>query len=216
MKSFVSNSCVYDLPYVATPPSISEHVDLRSDPSKIDRIPELAKEPTLKALIQVMNNPRGKFMTHGCGIAATRPGCGDPSPTIPIPPSAESAGCWYSTYVNVSFWILEFNKGEHYHRLYEMYPFDKIDSNICFEMQPAYFCTPEEQTSGRKVAETNGAVCFIWVSGWGSSPKEARDSWHGSIQNLITFFTDPSAANSLVRFSKTGITLAQYMFEARF
>src|SRR5690349_20327854 len=187
MTSVVATRRVYDLPYIAEAPRVYSYIDLRTHPAKLNEIPELKREPVLKSLVSVLIDPRGCFMTHGCAVASRRPGTGT---AIPIPVCAERALCWYTSYVAISFWVLDQNKEEHYRAIHHAYPFDRTDCNICFEIQAVYFWTPDEQRQDMKWSDTNGTACMIWASGWGDTAKEARDKWSTAIQDLIAFFTN--------------------------
>jgi hypothetical protein len=208
MKSIVFTNKVYDLPYFAHP-SYSDYIDLRSQPTRVDEIPELNHEPRLKPLVNLLNDPHGMFMTHACAVASRRPGIED-STVIPTPGGTENAPCWYSSYVLVSFWVLNQNQEERYKTLYESYPSDKNESGVCFEVEPGYFLTPFEREQRAKWSDTNGTICGIWASGWGSNAREAQDRWSSGIDDLIAFFTKPPALDDLS--VPTGITVSQHMF----
>ena len=211
MKSVAFNERVYDLPYIAEPErGVSVYLDLRTHPTKIDEIPELKGEPRLQPLVRILNDPRGRFMTHGCAIGADRPGVKG-STVIRIPYGAQAAPFWYSSYVIFSSWFFDQNNEEHSRAIYESYPSDRNAYNIAFEVQSAYFLTPYERAVERKWSETNGTVCGIWISGWGSNAKEAGDKWSAGIKDLISFFENlPSGLSG--PSARTGITLSQHMF----
>src|ERR1035438_2399740 len=181
MKSIKSTDQVYDIPYV-THGSTSDYIDLRSQPTRIDELPELNQEPRLKALVSLLNDPSGMFMTQGCWVRKRRPGLPG-STVIPIPEEAENAPYWYSSYVVFSFSHLNQNKKEHYEAIHQCYPSDRNESNTCFELGPVYFCTPTEQESGlaNGTALDHGTVCTLWASGWGGSVRAADDRWSGGI-----------------------------------
>jgi hypothetical protein len=103
---------------------------------------------------------------------------------------------WYSSYVIFSFWYLGQNRKEAFEAIHQSYPSDKNEYNIAFEVEPAYFCGPDELIAGVKLSgtDTNGAVCAIWASGWGSNTKESQDRWAHCIEDVIDFFTDPPAS----------------------
>jgi hypothetical protein len=208
MKTIVQNSDVYDLPYVVEPPDVS-CVDLRSLPIKIDEIPELKKEPLLTPLIMVLNDPHGQFMTLGCAVGTARPQTD--GVVIPVPQHAETALCWYTTYVSFSFWLLDQNKVGHYMEIYQNYPSDRTDANICFELVPAYFCTPHEQERGITIGGGNGMICLLWISGWGATTVEAHDKWLASIQDAITFFTNLQKVTD----PPSGITVVHVCFQIK-
>jgi hypothetical protein len=206
MKSTVFTERLYDLPYLPHERT-AVYIDLRAHPTGINDLPELRDEPRLRPLASILNDPNGMFTTHACSVASVPPGMPG-STNIDIPYGAKHAPCWYTSYIVFSFWHLSQNKTEHYEAIYRSYPSDKNKSNVCFEIGPAYFCTPFEQRSGVKQAgDTNGAICTIWVSGWGSTALEAQDRWSSGIDDLITFFAKFISA-------PTGITLSEHMFGA--
>jgi hypothetical protein len=213
MKSVVFTESVYDIPYIAKlDRGVFDYLDLRTHPTKIDELPELKKEPRLKPLVSVLNDPSGMFITHACAIASRRPGIPG-STEIRIPYGSKGAPCWYSSYLFFSFYFLNQNKREHYEALHESYPSDKNECNVCFEVEPAYFWTPQEQVQDKRLgtSETNGTICGIWVSGWGSNAKEAQNRWSSGIDDLIAFFTNlPSNLKGC--WESTGITISQHMF----
>ncbi len=208
MKSIAFTQRIYDLPYVAE----YAYIDLRSHPERIDEIPELRWEPSLKPLVSILNDPSGMFMTHACAIGRRRPGVPG-STIIRIPYGAKDAPCWYSSYVIFSFWFLNQNTGDHYKAIYDSYPSDKNESNVAFEIEPAYFCTPQERVQGEKLSgsDTNGTVCGLWMSGWGISVQEAQHRWVMGINDIVAFFTRPLPALDNLSAS-TGVTLSQHMF----
>jgi hypothetical protein len=212
MKSMEFTSRVYDLPYRAHG-STSDCIDLRSQPTRVDEIPELNQEPRLKPLINLLNDPSGMFMTHGCGCAHRQPGTEGGTP-IRIPHGAKDAPCWYGSYVVFSFWYLDQNQKERYEAIYESCPSDRSETNICFELGPVYFCTSAEQESGltNGTSLDHGSVCTLWASGWGYNPKDADDRWSIGINDLVAFFTKLPSKLKLPSES-TGITVSQYMFE---
>jgi hypothetical protein len=210
MKSIVFGNVVYDLPYEAFG-ATSAYIDLRAHPAKIDEIPELKSEPRLKPLISLLNAPGGMFMTHGCAVASRPPGI--PGQTeIRIPYGAKDAPCWYSSYIVFSFWHLNQNKKSRYEEIHRSYPPDRNQFNVCFEVGPAYFTTPDERALlKKKGSDTNEFICDIWTSGWGSNAKEAHDRWSNGIDDLTAFF-----ANLRLKlddlFTDPGITISQQMF----
>jgi hypothetical protein len=203
MKSIVLTRRVYDLPYIAECP----HLDLRSDPGKIDEIPELRSEPRLNPLVALLNDPGSAFMTHATAIAARKPGIEGETP-IQVPYGAKDAPWWYSSYVTFSFWSLNDNSEKNYRVIYERFP-ERNHYNLAFEIQAAYFLSHFEQQKQRKWRETNGNVCVIWSSGWGATPAEAGSRWNSCIQDLIVFFKALSLDGLT---TSNGVTLSEHMF----
>jgi hypothetical protein len=206
MKSLVFTKRVYDLPYESLDQT-SAYIDLRSDPARIDEIPELKWEPRLKPLVAVLNDPPAPFMTHGCAVGSRTPGIVG-STVIPFPKTARSAAYWYSSYVIFSLWSLSQNKEEYYKDIYKSYPDTNSECNVCFEIEPAYFVTPYERSLGRKWTETNGMVCGLWISGWGNTSAEAEEKWSSCIDDTVAFFA--SAMSNLPQ--PAGDTLSKHMF----
>ena len=210
MKDIVFTPRVYDLPYTTEPlKGVHPQIDLRAYPTTIDEIPELEIEPLLKSLVLVLNDPNGIFMTLGSDIRTSRPG--RPGSTIiPVPEFAEAAPCWYTPNVIFSFWHLKQNTEEDFRDVYDHCPSGESESIVCFEFGPAYYWTSFERVSGKKGRHTNGAVCGIWVSGWGATENEAHERWSHGMNDLISFFKDASSSTGIE--SPSGITLSELMF----
>lgn len=81
-------------------------VDLVADPGAIDSIPELAKSPSLKALIAAAIGPEAQLFTIGCDVAEF-PGIGDDGP-----------GPHVGAYVNYAF--RDFDKASNVERNVEL------------------------------------------------------------------------------------------------
>ena len=169
MKFIVIDSHDYELPYETQPErGIFPYLDLRTHPELIDTIPEIQRAPPLKAQVAAFNDPLGSFMTHGCAFASKPPGALHP---LPIPETASAAPFWCSTYVLFSFWLLNDNATSHYQEMHDSYSSDRTDYSICFEVQSAYFWTPEEIRAGFRLSRLEWRVCLLWASGWGSRRK---------------------------------------------
>jgi len=204
VKSIVFTNQVWDIPYIAKA-STSEYVDLKTQPERIDEIPELGDEAALKPLLQLLNGSGGQFITHACAVAARPPGVLG-STVISVPPESWNAPHWYTSYVGFSFWCFDENRQEHYESIYESFP-DVENGSICFEMQPVYFLTPDEQRRGMKWSKSNGIGCVLWTSGWGDNAEEARGRWFDSIRGSRTFFASLKPYDS-----RRGRTVSQHMF----
>jgi hypothetical protein len=206
MKYKVFTPEAYNLPYIAQFP----YIDLRAQPTRIDELPELRHEPRLRPLVHILNFPQGMFMTHGCAVASRPPGIVGSTP-IPIPEDAKPVPHWYSSYVIFSFYHLERNKPDYYDVIFASYPDQSTQSSVCFEIEPAYFCTPHEQKLGLKYGDTNGAICGIWATGWGTTAIMAQNSWGRRIEDLAQFFAaPPEVVRNLPPL--TGTPLSQHMF----
>jgi hypothetical protein len=200
---------VYDLPYIAEPSlEVFRQVDLRQNPSEINMIPELKDEPDLKSLVSVMNDKDGLFMTHGCALAFRQP---EDYVVIPLSVESSTASHWCSSYVTFSFWQFSMNRVEEYEMLYEKFILEGKGSDICFVIQPAYFCTRFEQRLSRKWGETNGTVCVVWVSGWGDGATIALSRWRNAVKGLISFFSTIGTFDSQIDTAAT--TLSRHMFQ---
>jgi hypothetical protein len=198
---------VAELPYLPGG-TTSEYFDLRTQPSRTKEIPELRREPALVPIVADLNHADGEFITHGCAAAPRLPEKRDC--VIPTPKSAKDARCCYSSYVMFSFWLLHMNEERYYKAIYDAYV-DKERYSICFVLQPAYFLSREEISSGTRQDGTNATVCLAWTSGWGATEKEAHDRWRSSIQDLVTFFRKRRVSNG--PFERTGITVSDRMFD---
>jgi hypothetical protein len=197
---------VYELPYLPGARSTSEYVDLRVNPSKIDAIPELRREPLLKAFVKTLNDPSGVFMTHGSAVAAMRPQASHAA--IPIPETATDASHWYTTYVTFSFSLLDENNIEHYQEIYDAFPPHAPEWTVCFELQPAYFLSLFEQEYGSRWGEVNAIVCLLWTSGWGNASHEAHDRWRRSIEVQTDFFM---AYSKRLGAAGNGVTISEHI-----
>jgi len=209
MKSIAFTEHVYVLPYIPNG-STSAYIDLRKNLAGIENIPELRRESRLKPLVRILNDPGGVFMTHACAVASRKPGI-EGKTEIRIPHGAKDAHCWYSSYVIFGFWCLGHNKKNNYETIHTDYPSDRSHYSIAFEVQPAYFTTPYEQSTSIKLADTNGTVCSLWASGWGSNPSEAQDRWSSAIADLIAFFRNLSLP---FEPKCQGVTVSHQMFGA--
>jgi hypothetical protein len=202
MASLIHGEGFYFIPYA---PDLSRgchpHVDLRITPEKIDEIQELKAEPLLKQLVAVLNDQRGRFMTHSCAVGPSAP-----SSEGSIPSESMGASCWKSCYVSISCISFDQNTDKTYNVLYLDYRPRKMP--VCFELVPAHFCTPEEQKREQVNRDTNGFMCLLWAIGWGKSGAEAETSWTASVNDLIEFFTGELG----VGITETGgQTVSQYL-----
>lgn len=207
MKTIVCATDIYDLPYQPGPGI--RHVDLRRNPREIDRIPELQGEPVLKSLIELLNDPNGTFMTHGCAFALEKPY----GVAVPASETAGTASHWCSSYVTVSFWEFSQNKEEEYAALSEKFASDRDDMEICFVVQPAYFLTAYERSVGAKWGDRNGTVCLIWASGWGNSTAIAHSRWRNAVKALIGFFSTITMPSR--QTDAAAVTVSQHMLSQR-
>ena len=211
LKDIVFTPRVYDLPYnTERLKDVHRQVDLRAHPTTIDEIPELELEPLLKSLVLVLNEPSGIFMTLGSDIKTSRPGRPG-STVIPVPEFAEAAQCWHTANVIFSFWHLNQNTEEDFRALYDRCPSGGNECIVCFEFGPAYYWTSFERASGKKGGNANGAVCGIWVSGWGVTANEAHDRWSQGMNDLISFFKDATSTFTGLE-PPSDITLSELMF----
>ena len=105
------------------------------------------------------------------------------------------------------FWYLIQNRRERYESMYQSYPEVTEACSICFEIQPVYFCTPDELREGLKRGETNGTACVLWESGWGDNQQQAHQRWLALIQQLLTFFVNLATFDG-----SSGQTVSKHMF----
>jgi hypothetical protein len=211
LKDIVFTPRVYDLPYATDRRrGVHPQLDLRTHPHTIDEIPELRIEPLLKCLVLALNDPSGIFMTLGSDLKTSRPGRPG-STVIPVPAAGEGAPYWYTANVIFSFWCLTQNTQEHFRDVYDRCPSGGQDCIVCFEWGPAYYWALSERAAGKKSGNASGAVCGIWVTGWGGTASEAHDKWSDGMNGLISFFRDASSTLKGLE-SPSGLTLSEIMF----
>lgn len=204
MKTTITVSRVYDLPYIAEK-DVHAYVDLRLHPADIHRIPELAHQPVLRELVSVLNSKEGPFMTHGCAFALAPPY--EPDGTIPLSEESRTAAHWCSSYVTFSYSLMSLNKEEHYVALYDGFTLDAIGTEVCFVIQLAYFLTLFEQNYGAKWGDRNATACVVWVSGWGAKETIAYSRWRNAVRTAVEFFE----GFKLNADDVSGVTVSQHM-----
>ena len=182
--------------------------DLRLNPNEINAIPEFRSEPALKALVARLNAHDGAFMTHGSALAHRKPE--EHGTVIPLSLESDSAPHWSSSYITFSFWQFSLNTEERYRAIYEKYnPPGGIGLEVCFVIQPTYFCTRYEQNLSLKYGDVNATTCVLWVCGWGNSFSVAHSKWRNGLKSLEEFFAAFKLDDELV--DPSALTVSHHM-----